>query len=129
MERKFDKIMHYGRALNLFIVVHCLWNYPVAVYYFSLKLVFDRKSTIAKVNRGTSIQNMILESESTVKMLPSGSTKTISFTEVKHGCVRSKTGWATFQINDQKQLTPPSLGRDVKLGAPCLDAACTVGLN
>ena len=28
-----------------------------------------------------------------------------------------------------KQLTPPSFGRDVKLGVPCLDAACTVGLN
>ena len=28
-----------------------------------------------------------------------------------------------------KQLTPPSFGRDVKLGVPCLDAACIVGLN
>ena len=27
-----------------------------------------------------------------------------------------------------KQLTPPSFGRDVKLGVPCLDAAC-IGLN
>ena len=26
----------------------------------------------------------------------------ISFTKVKHGCVRSETGWATLQINDQK---------------------------
>ena len=32
----------------------------------------------------------------------SGPAKTISFTEVKHGCVRSETGWATVQINDQK---------------------------
>ena len=59
---------------------------------------------------------------------PSGPASSISFTEVKHGCVRSETGWATFQMNDQKQLTPPSFGRDVKLGVPCLDA-CTVGLN
>ena len=28
-----------------------------------------------------------------------------------------------------KQLTPPSFGRDAKLGVPCLDAACTVGLT
>ena len=28
-----------------------------------------------------------------------------------------------------KQLTLPSFGRDVKLGVPCLDAACIVGLN
>ena len=28
-----------------------------------------------------------------------------------------------------KQLIPLSFGRDVKLGVPCLDAACIVGLN
>ena len=33
---------------------------------------------------------------------PSGPAKAISFTEVKLGCVRSETGWATFQMNDQK---------------------------
>ena len=33
---------------------------------------------------------------------PSGPAKPISFTEVKHGCVRSETGLVTFQINDQK---------------------------
>ena len=33
---------------------------------------------------------------------PSGPASSISFTEVKHGCVRSETGWATFQMNDQK---------------------------
>ena len=60
---------------------------------------------------------------------PSGPAKTISFIEVKHGCVQSETGWATFQMNNQKQLTPPSFGRDATLGVPCLDAACTVGLN
>ena len=27
------------------------------------------------------------------------------------------------------ELTPPSFGRDVKLGIPCMDAACIVGLN
>ena len=27
------------------------------------------------------------------------------------------------------QLTSSSFGRDVKIGVPCLDAACTVGLN
>ena len=35
---------------------------------------------------------------------------------------------ATFQMNDHK-LTPPSFGRDVKVGVLCLDAACIVGLN
>ena len=33
---------------------------------------------------------------------PSGPASSISLTEVKHGCVRSETGWATFQMNDQK---------------------------
>ena len=32
---------------------------------------------------------------------PSGPASSISLTEVKHGCVRSETGWATFQMNDQ----------------------------
>ena len=32
---------------------------------------------------------------------PSGPASSISFTEVKHGCVRSETGWATFRMNDQ----------------------------
>ena len=29
----------------------------------------------------------------------------------------------------RKQLTQPSFGRDIKLGVPCLDVACIVGLN
>ena len=33
---------------------------------------------------------------------PSGPASSISLTEVKHGCVRSETGWATFQMNDQE---------------------------
>ena len=32
---------------------------------------------------------------------PSGPASSISFTEVKHGCVPSETGWATFWMNDQ----------------------------
>ena len=32
-------------------------------------------------------------------------------TEVKHGCVRSETGWVTFQMNDQNSsLSHPSEG-------------------
>ena len=31
----------------------------------------------------------------------SGPASSISLTEVKHGCVRSETGWATFQMNDE----------------------------
>ena len=38
---------------------------------------------------------------------PSGLASSIGLTEVKHGCVRSETGWATFQISDQNN----SLGR------------------
>ena len=35
----------------------------------------------------------------------------ISLTEVKKGCVRSETGWATFQMNDQNSpLSRPSEG-------------------
>ena len=42
---------------------------------------------------------------------PGGLTSSISFTEVKHGCVRSETGWATFQMNDQNSsLRRPSEG-------------------
>ena len=32
---------------------------------------------------------------------PSGPAIFISFTGVKHDCVRSETGWATFRMNDQ----------------------------
>ena len=48
-------------------------------------------------------------------------------TEVKLGRVRSNSGWVTSELTSQ--LTSPSFGRDVKLGVPCLEAACTVGLN
>ena len=57
---------------------------------------------------------------------PSGPASSISFTEVKHGCVRSETGWATFRMNDQ---TAHSAVLRNELGVPCLDAACIVGLN
>ena len=40
---------------------------------------------------------------------PSGPVSSISFTEIKHGCVRSETGWVTFQMNDQNSsLRHPS---------------------
>ena len=48
-------------------------------------------------------------------------------TEVEVGRVRSNSGWVTSEACSQ--LTSPSFGRDVKLGVPCLDAACTVGLS
>ena len=32
---------------------------------------------------------------------PSGPASSINLTEVKHGCIWSKTGWATFQMNSQ----------------------------
>ena len=43
--------------------------------------------------------------------LPSSPASSISLTEVKHGCVRSETEWATFQMNDQNSsLSRPSEG-------------------
>ena len=42
---------------------------------------------------------------------PSGPASSISLTYVKHGCVRSETGWATFQMNNQNSsLSRPSEG-------------------
>ena len=42
---------------------------------------------------------------------PSGPASSISLTEVKHGCVWSETGWASFQMNDQNSsLRHPSEG-------------------
>ena len=42
---------------------------------------------------------------------PSGPASSISLTEVKHGYVRSETGWATSQMNDQNSsLSRPSEG-------------------
>ena len=42
---------------------------------------------------------------------PSGPASSISLTEVMHGCVRSETGWVTFQMNDQSSsLRRPSDG-------------------
>ena len=60
---------------------------------------------------------------------PSGPASSINFTEVKHDCVRSKNWMGDLRDERPKQLTPPSFGRDVKLGFPCLDAACIVGLT
>ena len=57
---------------------------------------------------------------------PSGPASSTGSAEVKHGCVRSETGWATFQMSDQNgSLRHPY----VELGVPCLDAAWVVGLN
>ena len=42
---------------------------------------------------------------------PSGPASSISSTEVKHGCVQSGTGWATFEMKDQNSsLRHPSEG-------------------
>ena len=42
---------------------------------------------------------------------PNGPASSNYLTEVKHGCVRSETGWATFQMNDQNSsLCRPSEG-------------------
>ena len=59
---------------------------------------------------------------------PSGLYSLRQVTEVKLGRVRSDFGWVTTEAWTS-QLTSPSFGRDVKLGVPCLDAVCTVGLN
>ena len=42
---------------------------------------------------------------------PSGPASSTSLTKVKHGCVQSDSGWATFQMNDQNSpLRRPSEG-------------------
>ena len=49
---------------------------------------------------------------------PSGLASSISLSEVTHGYVRSETGWATFQMNDQKSsLHRPSEGTLKYVGA------------
>ena len=35
---------------------------------------------------------------------PSGTANSTSLEEVKHGCIRSETGWATIQMNDKSSL-------------------------
>ena len=59
---------------------------------------------------------------------PSGLNSLRQVTEVKLGRVRSEL-WMGDLRGLTSQLTSSSFGRDVKLGVPCLDAACTVGLN
>ena len=59
---------------------------------------------------------------------PSGLYSLHQVTEVKLGRVRSKL-WMSDLGGLTSQLTSSSFGRDVKLVVPCLNAACTVGLN
>ena len=59
---------------------------------------------------------------------PSGLNSLRQVTEVKLGRVRSEL-WMGDLGGLTSQLTSSSFGRDVKLGVPCLHAACTVGLN
>ena len=59
---------------------------------------------------------------------PSGLYSLRQVTEVKLGRVRSEL-WMGDHGGLTSQLTSSSFGRDVKLGVPCLDAACNVGLN
>ena len=40
-------------------------------------------------------------------------------TEVKHGCAQSET-MGELPDKGPKELTPPSFGKDLKLGVPCL---------
>ena len=57
---------------------------------------------------------------------PSGLYSPRQVTEIKLGRMRSNSGWVTPEAS---QLTSSSFGRDAKLGVPCPDAACIVGLN
>ena len=57
-----------------------------------------------------------------------GLARSISLSVIKHGCVGQKLDGRPPDERP-KQLTPPSFGRDVKLGVPCLDEACIVGLK
>ena len=50
-------------------------------------------------------------------------------TDVKLGRVRWNSWWVGDLGGLTSQLTSSSFGRDVNLGFPCLDAACTAGLN
>ena len=59
---------------------------------------------------------------------PSGLYGSCQVTEVKLGLVRSNCRMGDLG-GLTSQLTSSSFGRDVKLGVPCLDAACTVSLN
>ena len=59
---------------------------------------------------------------------PSGLYSLRQVTEVKLGRVRVKL-WMGDLGGLISQLTSSSFGRDIKVGVPCLDAACTVGLN
>ena len=54
---------------------------------------------------------------------PSGLNNIRRVTEGNLGRERSNSEWVT------SQLTSSSFGRDLKQGVPCMDAACTVGLN
>ena len=49
-------------------------------------------------------------------------------TEVKLDRVRSNSGWVTSEACPHNQPSRP-FGRDVKIGVPCLDVECTVGLS
>ena len=74
-------------------------------------------------------KDIILEKTSYLQgQWPSGSYSFRQLTEVKLGRVRSKLRVGNLR-GLTSQLTSPSFGGDVKLGVPCLDMACTVGLN
>ena len=76
----------------------------IEIIYLGLLIILSRPPQIYVDVSATGLNYMRGE-------WPSGPASSISLTEVKHGCVRSETRWATFQMNDQNSsLSRPSEG-------------------
>ena len=99
-------------------------NHPIAFISFLLPLekqrqmksqpslkIFNNNNNSNKVQTGVISKNLNNEGSCLYCLplvrgrlwgeWPSGPASSLSFTEVKHGSVRSETGWATFHMNDQ----------------------------
>ena len=86
------------------------------IYCSSDKNSVFNGETVEGVNNASSLGALFTKTYEESKEItrgewPSGPASSSSFTEVKHGSVRSEARWATFQMNDQNSsLRRPSEG-------------------
>ena len=78
---------------------YCLWVKYFA--YLNTTSTFFKSFAAYYVAISCSYVPLIIRGE-----WPSGPASSISLTELRHGCVRSETGWVTFQINDEIAHSP-----------------------
>ena len=110
--------------------VHILINTVMQCHLLlcTSKLIITNVSNLLHMHHGLNFSQFV-EQGQLVQMIGQhcighGTSQKYVFSEGGKGLPQKRT-----KTCKEKRGSRPSFGRDVKLGVPCLDAACIVGLN